>query len=167
MPLETRVEHLQVWGAGRGWHTIRGELIDLSTGGVGMVLDRPLAPATPIRLAARAPSIQVLREGRVVYAAPIAGDLWRIGVAFPPIPPNRMELLGARVVCWGAIALVVTGFSAANLSGTELGSLALMLVLLLGLVIGAELTYRTALRRYQAQRIRWDTSPEASAAVST
>jgi hypothetical protein len=142
-------------------------LVDLSPGGAGILLDRELPEGTPVRLSVSLPALRRGKEGRVAHSQRLEDtpSLWRVGIAFPPVPPSTIELLGARVVCWGSLIIVVSSFAGQEHGFGTYISLVALVVILLGLAIGAELTYRASLRRYREQRLHWE-SPFPAIATS-
>jgi len=161
MPTDVELERFYVWYAETGWERVPARMFDFSGGGVGLLVDRRLPDNTLVHVAVGIATLHIGRQGRVVHAAPLDAEppLWRVGVAFAPSPPSTVELLGARIVCWGAIAIALTGGWGQARTPGEAASLVILIALLAALSIGAELTHRDALRQYLAQRTRWEQAP--------
>ena len=178
--LSAAAEPLEVYDPETGWQAIPGSVIDVSGRGAGLVVDRPLAPQTRVRLTFPVPphfsvvlgggweqvSGSLRERGRVVYCQPVtaaeddqsgkdAPGLWKVGVALPPAPPSGRDHVAVRVLC--ILVLMLLGSAATVVRAGEGGTEGLVIfgAIIIAILVAAEVHYALERRAYRAAAGRW------------
>ena len=175
LPLADRPGRLEE-AAGHGWRTLNGELVDVSAGGVGLLMNEPVRERTRVRIVVDHLSFataaerrlasalagggavgRTTRDGFVAYSLPdpARSGRWRTGISFAPMPPNKTGLISTRALC--AVVLIPLWAQAllgSRLMSSVLGTL-LISVVLLSLLAIAELDFRREQRRYEDRQRQW------------
>jgi hypothetical protein len=180
LPLSAPAEPLEVYDPQTGWQPLPGRVMDVSARGAGLLVDRPLAPQTRVRISFPVPphfsfvlgggweqTGGSLRErGRVVHCRAEPGPesdesgkdtphLWRIGVALPPAPPSERDHIAVRVLCVLVLLLLFSATTVvrAGEGGTE--GLVVFAAVILAILVAAEAHYFLERRGYRAAADRW------------
>jgi hypothetical protein len=176
-PLRAQAQTLEVFAEG-AWRPLRGDVVDVSPSGMGLVVDQPLPNGAPVRVAFavephhvfppgqrwRRARENVIQEGRIMYSQeePEVPGIWRAGVALPPLPPASSGHTIIRVVCLAVlvalIAALVTLQPGAML-GVALTVAAIVVVVVLAV---SELGYAAARRTYTGAAAAWETTAAAT-----
>ena len=174
--------------AAQGWRSLNAEIVDVSPGGVGLLVDEPVGERTRVRivvehlsfatagerqlataLAAGGTVGRTTREGFVAFTCPdpARSGRWRIGISFAPVPPSKTSLVSTRALCAAVlIPLWVQALAGSRSFGSILGTLLISIVLLTLLTI-AEIDFRRELRRFEDRQSRWRSAEVFEAASGT
>ena len=139
---------------------VSGRLLDISAGGLGLVLNDEVTAGTIVRVSAASadhPSIDAAwhgRPARVAYAVPLPGGSWRVGLTFAGGTSVGLQIWATRLLLLVVFAIAALSAllsdAAGSMGGSVLGAIAV------ALAIGAEREHHLAARaaRYGAPKAR-------------
>ena len=122
---------------GSNGRKLPGRLLDISAGGLGLVLDEEVTAGALVRISptgANQPSNGPAwhgRQARVAYAAPLPGGSWRVGLTFAPDTHGGIQIWATRVLLLAVFAIATFSAlysdTAGSLGGLALGAIAVIL----------------------------------------
>ena len=133
-----------------GGQKLAGRLLDMSEGGLGLVLDDDVTVGTMVRVSPQTigPATEHEfwhgRRARVAYAVPLPGGSWRVGLTFAAPAQGSLQIWGTRALLLAVfvIASVSALFSDTTgaIAGVVLGAIAV------SLAVGAEWQHHAEVR---------------------